>query len=57
MSEVTDGKIVPNITNTTVLVGAGFGGLTDEILHAQRAVEENGEALDRVREWDVVSSS
>ena len=48
MSEVAGGKIVPDITNTTVLVGAGFGGLTD----GQCAVEENAEAFDRVNERD-----
>ena len=34
------------------LVAAGFGGLTDEVLHGQCAVEENAEAFDRVRERD-----
>ena len=40
-------------------VVAGFGGLTDEVLHGQCAVEENAEAFDRVRERDygMVSSS
>ena len=52
MSEVASGKIVPDITNTTELVGAGFGGLSDEVLHRQCAVEEIAEAFDRVREWD-----
>ena len=32
------------------LVAAGFGGLTDEVLHGQCAVEENAEAFDRVRD-------
>ena len=39
-------------TNSTELVVAGFGCLTDEVIHAQCAVEENDEAFDRVRERD-----
>ena len=39
-------------TNLTELVVAGFGGLTDEVLHGQCSVEENAEAFDRVRERD-----
>ena len=39
-------------TNSTELVVAGFGGLTDEVFHGQCAVEENTEAFDRVRERD-----
>ena len=34
------------------LVAAGFGGLTNEVLHGQCAVEENAEAFDRVNERD-----
>ena len=65
MSEVTSfhcslgGKILPDRTNSMEPVVAGFGGLTDEVLHGQCAVEENAEAFDRVRERDygMVSSS
>ena len=48
MSEVTSftEKIVPDRTNSMELVGAGFGGLTNETLHGQRAVEENVEVCD-----------
>ena len=53
MSEVAGGKIVPDITNTTVQVGAGFGGLTD----GQCAVEENAEVLQESESGTVVSSS
>ena len=45
-------KILPDRTNSTELVVAGFGGLTNEVLHGQCAVEENAEAFDRVRETD-----
>ena len=34
------------------MVAAGFGGLADEVLHRQCAVEENAVAFDRVRERD-----
>ena len=34
------------------MVVAGFGGLADEVLHRQCAVEENAVAFDRVRERD-----
>ena len=40
MSEVTSfrgGKILPDRTNLTELVVAGFGGLTDEVLHGHCA--------------------
>ena len=46
------GKILPDRTNSTELVAAGFGGLTNEVLHGECAVEENAEAFDRVRERD-----
>ena len=46
------GKILPDRTNSTELVVAGFGGLTDEALHGQCAVKENTEAFDRVRDRD-----
>ena len=46
------GKILPDRTNSTELVVAGYGGLTDEVLHGQCAVEENAEAFDWVRERD-----
>ena len=58
MSQVTSfhcslgGKILPDRTNSTELVLAGFGGLTGEVLHGQCAVEEKAEAFDRVRERD-----
>ena len=44
--------MLPERTNSTELVIAGFGGLTNEVLHGQCAVEENAEAFDRVRETD-----
>ena len=34
------------------LVVAGFGSLTDEVLHGQCAVEESSKAFDWVRDWD-----
>ena len=39
MSEVTrfGGKILPDRTSLMELVVAGFGGLTDEVLHGQCA--------------------
>ena len=57
MSEVTifcslGGKILSGRTNSAELVVAGFGGLSNDVLHEQCAVEENAEAFDRVREWD-----
>ena len=44
------GKILPDRTNSTELVVAGSGGLNDEALHGQCAVEENAEALDSQRD-------
>ena len=51
MSEVTSlgREILPGRTNSTELVVAGIGGLTNEVLYA---VEENADAFDRVRERD-----
>ena len=46
------GKILPGRTNSTELVVAGFGGLINEVLHRQCAVEDNAETHDRVRERD-----
>ena len=46
------GKIFLDRTNLTELVVAGFGGLTNEVLHGQCVVEEKAEAFDRVRERD-----
>ena len=64
MSEVTSftqcslgGKILPDRTNSTELVVAGYGGLTDDVLHGQCAAQENAESFERVRERDVVRSS
>ena len=45
-------KILPDRTNSTELVAAGFGGLTNEVLHGQCAVEEDAEAFVRVNERD-----
>ena len=44
------GKILSDRTRSTELVVAGLGGLTDEVLHGQCAVEKNAEAFDRVTE-------
>ena len=41
--------MLPDGTKSTELVAAGFGGLTSEVLHGQRAVEENAEAFDSQR--------
>ena len=43
------GKILPDRTNLTELVVAGFSGLADEVLHGQCAVEENTDGFQRVR--------
>ena len=51
MNEVTSFTIASvERTNSTELIIAGFGGLTDEVLHGQCAVEENAEAVDSQRE-------
>ena len=57
MSEVTlfcslGGKILSGRTISAELVVAGFGGLSNDVLHEQCALEENAEAFDGVREWD-----
>ena len=47
MSEVTSfsvASVLPDTTNSTELVVAGSGSLTDEVLHGQRAMEEDAEA-------------
>ena len=42
--------MLPDRTNSTELVGAGFGSLTDEVLRGQCAAEENTKAFDSQRE-------
>ena len=45
-------KILLDRTNSMELVVSGFGGLTDEVLHGQCAVEKNAKAFDSVRKRD-----
>ena len=42
--------MLPDRTNSMELVVAGFGSLTDEVLHGQCAAEENAKAFDSQRE-------